>query len=382
MQERWRANQINGRTCYVLKQKLKCLKSDLKEWNKSVFGNLDRNIEMTTKALNKLDLEAESRELTPAEEESRKSLTSLMWQQKKAKESLLCQKSRFKWLQHGDSNSPFFHKRIWGRRVVNTINGLKVDGNWIHEPGRVEEAVQEHFQKLYSEQWSDRPFVNGIQFPQVSLEENVMLIESLSEEEIKSAVWQCDDYKSPGPDGFNFHFIKTFWDTVKQEFVGFISEFHQNGKLVRGSNSSFLTRVPKIASPQQLSHYRPISMIDSMYKVLSKLMENRLSKVLQKLISQSQSGFLPNGNITEGVLIANEVVDEVKRSNSSCIIFKADIEKAFDSVNWEYIFSMMRSMGFGEIWMGWVRECVISTKIAILVNGSPTNEISMNRGLR
>lgn len=150
---------------------------------------------------------------------------------------------------------------------------------------------------------------------------------------------------------------------------------------MRGSNSSFLTLIPKIASPRQLTHYRPISMIGSMYKVLSKLLAKRLSKVLQKLISPTQSRFLPHRNIMEGVLIANELIDEVKRAKSSCLIFKADIEKAFDSVNWDYLFSMMRSLGFGEIWIGWMRECLSTARVAVLFNGSPSNEVTMCRGL-
>lgn len=119
-----------------------------------------------------------------------------------------------------------------------------------------------------------------------------------------------------------------------------------------------------------------------MYKILSKLLANRVSKVLQKVISPTQTRFLPNRNISEGILIANELVDEVKRSNSSCVIFKANIEKAFDSVSWEYLFVMMRNMGFHDIWIGWIRECLRTARIAILVNGSPTNGISMARALR
>lgn len=147
---KWSSYQIFGKAAYVLKEKLKMLKSDLKDWNKQVFGNLDSNIATTTAALNSLDLEAEIRNLLPEEEQQRRSLTALMWQQKKAKESLLHQKSRFQWLKFGDSNTRFFHKCIQGRRAVNGINGLQVNGSWIDEPMQIKAAAQNHFGILYS----------------------------------------------------------------------------------------------------------------------------------------------------------------------------------------------------------------------------------------
>lgn len=123
-------------------------------------------------------------------------------------------------------------------------------------------------------------------------------------------------------------------------------------------------------------------MIGCSYKILSKILAARLSTVLKKVFSPTQTAFLPHRNITEGVLLANEVLDAVKRSGSSCIVFKADIEKAFDSVSWNYLFFMMRKLGFGDIWISWIKECLSSAKIAALVNGSQTNEIEMHRGLR
>lgn len=246
---------------------------------------------------------------------------------------------------------------------------------------RVKEAIQRHFESVFSEPWGNRPTPASIDFKQVSLAENSMLISTFSEEEIKEAVNSCDNYKSPGPDGYNFKFLKCFWDLIKSDFCNFLNEFHSNGRLVKGRNSSFLALITKKSCPQNLKYYRPISMIGCMYKVLSKLLAARLAKVLQKLISPTQSTFLPNRNITESVLIAKELVDDVKRIGSRCIIFKADVEKAFDSVSWNFLFFMMRKMGISEIWIGWIRECLSSTRIAALVNGSSTNEITMHRGL-
>lgn len=114
---------------------------------------------------------------------------------------------------------------------------------------------------------------------QISLQDNFLLISPFTEEEVKAAVWQCDGAKSPGPDGYNFNFIKSFWGILKENITTFLAEFQTHDKLVRGSNTSFLTLIPKIASPQNLTHYMSISIIGSMYKILSKLLANRLSNV-------------------------------------------------------------------------------------------------------
>lgn len=82
-----------------------------------------------------------------------------------------------------------------------------------------------------------------------------------SEEEIRAAVWDSEDQKSPGPNDINFTFTKGFWDILKADFIAFLFEFHVSGKLVKGSNSSFICLVPKKDSPQKVRDYRPISLI-------------------------------------------------------------------------------------------------------------------------
>ncbi|XP_020220498.1 uncharacterized protein LOC109803368 [Cajanus cajan] len=195
-------------------------------------------------------------------------------------------------------------------------------------------------------------------------------------------VWSCDGNKCPGPDGFNLRFIKEFWDTLKEDFVGFFDEFFVNGKLVKGVNNSFITLIPKNDNPQGLGDYRPISLIGSVYKVLTKVLANRMSRVMPTIISGSQSAFVKGRQILDGVLIANEVVEEARRLRRALVCFKVDFEKAYDSVNWEYLWDVMGKMGFGPTWVSWMRECVCLTKSSVLINGSPTEEFNVGRGLR
>ncbi|MCI34932.1 cysteine-rich receptor-like protein kinase, partial [Trifolium medium] len=138
---------------------------------------------------------------------------------------------------------------------------------------------------------------------------------------------------SPGPDGINFGFIKDFWAELRGDVMRFISEFHRNGKLTKGLNSTFIALIPKIDSPQRLNDFRPISLVISLYKILAKVLANRLRLVIGSVISESQTVFLKDRQILDGILIANEVVDEARKSKKELMLFKVDFEKAYDSVD-------------------------------------------------
>ena len=145
------------------------------------------------------------------------------------------------------------------------------------------------------------------------------MVEPFKEEEISSAVWACGSDKSPGPDGFNFRFIKHFWKELKPEFLRFFAEFHVNVVFPKGVNSSFIALIPKIKDPQYISDFRPISLIGCHYKVIAKVLSNRLSKVMIHLLDEMQSAFVKGRQLLHGVLIANEVVEDWKKDHQSSI---------------------------------------------------------------
>ncbi|GKV02363.1 hypothetical protein SLEP1_g14810 [Rubroshorea leprosula] len=112
------------------------------------------------------------------------------------------------------------------------------------------------------------------------------------------------------------------------------------------------------------------------------VLANRIKKVLSKVISGTQFAFLGGRQITDGILILNEVVEEIKKKKVNSFIFKADFEKAYDCVNWNFLDEMMWRLGFGEKWRTWIKECLQTTSVSVLVNGSPTNEFKMEKGIR
>ena len=151
----------------------------------------------------------------------------------------------------------------------------------------IKSVALQFFENRFYEPEPVRPTLDGIQFNRLSYEDSVDLEVSFSAEEIKDIIWNYDGNKSPGTDGFNFNFLKTCWNILKDDILNFVNEFHRGGLLPKAVTSSFLTLIPECDNPQGLSEFRPISLIGCLYKVISKLLASRLSRVIGKLISKS-----------------------------------------------------------------------------------------------
>ncbi|GJX11722.1 putative RNA-directed DNA polymerase, eukaryota, reverse transcriptase zinc-binding domain protein [Tanacetum coccineum] len=152
--------------------------------------------------------------------------------------------------------------------------------------------------------------------------------------------------------------------------------------LPNGCNASFVVLIPKKNDPLSFSDYRPISLIGCVYKVISKLLSSRLARVIDSVVGPNQSAFIEGRQILDGCLIANEIIRMASLENQKLLLFKVDFEKTFDSVNWKFLLSVMRQMGFGLKWRKWIYSCLSSASISVMINGSPSKEFKMERGLR
>ncbi|GKV49125.1 hypothetical protein SLEP1_g55890 [Rubroshorea leprosula] len=162
------------------------------------------------------------------------------------------------------------------------------------------QKIVEHYTSYFKDEEWRRPTLDDIDFNRLSPDSAAMLVDNFTEEEVNKAVWDCGVSKAPGPDGFNFQFIREMWEVLKEDIVGFIQEFHENGKLVRGLNESFIVLIPKKENPLELEDFRPISLIGAMYKILTKILANRLSRVMQEIIGEQQTAFVKDDTILFG----------------------------------------------------------------------------------
>ncbi|GKE04578.1 RNA-directed DNA polymerase, eukaryota, partial [Tanacetum coccineum] len=257
----------------------------------------------------------------------------------------LSQKAKVRWAIEGNKNSKYFHGILNNKRSQLAICGILIDGDWIVDPIEDLERV-------------------------------------ISYDEIKKAVWECGNNKSSGPDGFSFEFIRKFWSLIDNDVVATISEFFASGKFPPGCNSSFIALIPKIQGTKVVKDYRPISLIGSIYKIIAKILANRLCLVMLDLISDVQSTFVSNRQILDGPFILNELLFWCKYKKVNAMIFQVDFEKAFDSVRWDYLDDVLNSFGFGEKWRSWINACLSSSMGSVLVNGNPTSKFHFHKGLK
>ncbi|KAI3797458.1 hypothetical protein L1987_32715 [Smallanthus sonchifolius] len=373
---------VRGRPDFVLSKKMSILKNDIRAWcnrkrkeNEWELGELDKEIGL-------LEKRAEEVGLSELEKEGRITMKKKRLELEHKNKQDLKQKSRIKWLADGDENMAFFHGVINGRKKRNRINGLLINRPWVSDPDMIKMEIFKFFKEKFSDCFPIRPSLENVNLASLSDMDKVNLDADFSEAEIKQAIWRCAGGKAPGPDGLTFDFIRKFWNVLKSKILGFFKCFESRKSITKGCNSSFITLVPKENDPESINDFRPISLIGIMAKAMGKLLALRIQKVVSMLVGNEQTAFIKGRNIFDGHILVNTIQCWAKKSKAKLMLFKVDFAKAFDSLNWNYLNSIMEHMGFGCRWGAWINGYLRSGMSSVLVNGSPTDEFPIEKGVR
>ncbi|XP_071719503.1 uncharacterized protein [Rutidosis leptorrhynchoides] len=309
--------------------KLKAVKNELKAWSKAKFGMLDSEIEFQKQLAHSLEIKVETGNISSHKLDMWKEAHKGWFEKEKNKASMLKQKARVHWALEGDENTKFFHSIIRGNYNRCNICGLTINGVWSDNPEEVKFEAFKHFSRLFEENNDSRPLMEDLNYPVLSSDEANELEHRFTEAEILEAINDYGSTKAPGPDGFNLRFFKKFWDVIKVDLVEVINWFWEKEVISRGCNASFVTLIPKKVDPLGLGDYRSISLIGSYYKVVAKILSNRLRKVIPSLVGVEQSAFIKGRFILDGALIANETVDFVKAKHKKASGLKVNYHKSY-----------------------------------------------------
>ncbi|OMO94467.1 reverse transcriptase [Corchorus capsularis] len=307
---------------------------NVKTWNREHFGNVFYKKQKLLSRLlgaQKALSDQPSQFLIDLDSFLRKELQLVLRQE----ESLWAMKSRVSWLTKGDNNATFFHTSTLVRRKKNKIIKLKDDsGNDVVGADCISH-IANFFLKLYSSE-SDYCEINptkpDFSFNLVDSEfhNSLSVVPSISE--IKKALWSMKPFKTPGPDGLHAGFFQHCWEDVHLSLCKDIQEIFATSSMPDSWKRFLIVLVPKINNPESIRLFRPISLGNTCYKIVTKIVASRIKGTLNDLISPFQGTFLEGGRASDNIILAQEVMHTAKTSKAKdgWMVIKIDLEKAFD----------------------------------------------------
>ncbi|GAU45652.1 hypothetical protein TSUD_400890 [Trifolium subterraneum] len=244
------------------------------------------------------------------------------------------------------------------------------------------EVAKSYFDTLFKPRDGDHDPVLNLIHPRVTDDDNVVLTAPITKVEIQQALFQMHPDKSPGPDEFNPAFYQRFWEQCSDDIFSAASTWLERGYFPISLNETNIYLIPKCDNPTSMKDLRPISLCNVLYKMISKVLANRLKCCLDKCVSQEQSAFVEGRSILDNALIATEVIHALKRKTQGRrgeLALKIDISKAYDKVDWGFFRGVMTKMGFSDVWIRWVMMCVSSVNYSVLMNSDRVGPISPGR---
>ncbi|KAL6576888.1 hypothetical protein OROMI_011164 [Orobanche minor] len=380
VQESWGIHTFS-RGMFKLSEKLVRLKYTPKEWNTHHFGNIFNKIDQAQYAVEVAEKDFDYDPSTSNRSYLNKMNANLTLTLS-MEEDFWKQKANMKWMLEGERNSKFFHNLVKKKRQKNFLHCIRDNGCLITNPEDIQTSAVNYFSNCFAEQM---PILDELEPNLVSKiithEQNDMLCFIPTIDEIRSCVFDMEGDSVAGPDDFGIKFFQFCWDIISSDVFDAVVDFFSGSPMPRAFTMTTISLIPKNNNPQSWKDFRPISLCNSTYKIISKILSKRLANILPSFINSAQSGFVKGRNITDNILTAHEVTHDISQSMTNTII-KLDMEKAYDRINWNFIFQVMTRFGFSVAWVNFIKSCISNCWFSILVNGQSAGFFKSDKGIR
>ena len=291
-------------------------------------------------------------------------------------------RSRIKWYEEGETSSKYFHD-LEKKRCKDKLWTAILDENGVlkHGTENVLKRQIEYYKKLYKEEptsYEKQQFFLSNITKTLSQTSYDYLEEPLSLDEQFFAVKAMKMNKSPGPDGLTSEFYQVFWNVISPIFMEVISYIFEHGELTFSQYQAIISLLYKKGIREDIGNWRPISLLNCDYKIITKVLAHRLKKVVHEMIHEDQRGCIKGRHGFDCLRILEDVIENGV-DEDSCILL-LDQEKAFDRVDKNWMFSVLKQFGFGENFLKWLRILYKNASSAILTNGYISEFFRVGRG--
>ncbi|XP_019435946.1 PREDICTED: uncharacterized protein LOC109342412 [Lupinus angustifolius] len=303
--------QVLGCPMYVLSQKLRNLKKELIIWNQNVFGNIHQivnsakaNVDAIQDSIN--DHGPDSNLLEQENLAQSELLLAL-----EVEEAFWKEKAKINWHSMGDRNTSFFHRITKIRQGTKSLSMLKNGDSILTSKDDIENHVLDYYTNLFASHNSTVPnsLIQEVIPRLVTDSDNSMLTSMPSLAEIKSAVFALNEEGAPGPDGFSGCFYQNFWDIINIEVCNAVMQFFKHSWLMPNINSNSVILIPKTHGADRIEDYRPIALANFQFKIITKVLADRLADIAPRIISNQQRGFIKERQIKDCICLTSEAIN-------------------------------------------------------------------------
>ncbi|KAI3461929.1 hypothetical protein Pfo_018592 [Paulownia fortunei] len=347
------------------------LKKFLKWWNWNVFGDIFDKIKQAQKEVAKAENKFDDTP-TEATQTELNRCTAVLTHALTLEEDFWRQKAACRWIDQGERNSKFFHSLVKKKRARGTIHSITHNGILLTDREDIATSAAEFFQSLFSDD------IDAL------LDDSLDCLERLPTNFCPDSLCSALEYgRNQTCDGFSALFFQHCWDFIQEDVRDAVEDFFSGTPMPRSFTATTLVLIPKTDSPDTWNDFRPISLCNVTNKIITKLLSLRLAKLLPDLIAPSQSGFVQGRLISDNILLAQELIHSIdSRQVQDNVVFKLDMAKAYDRVQWGFLYKVLQKMGFPTYWISYVRHCIENCWFTVLINGVPTGFFKSSRGLR
>jgi hypothetical protein len=299
--------------------------------------------------IDNLKATAEVRSLLPQEIELKSESNAQIAKLLREEELKWYQRSKSQFILEGDANTRYFHGVANGRHRRKLIHSLVQDEGTIKGHENLKSYIMNYYKGLFGSPKEGNFSMDETRtddIPQVSIVENNLLTAPYSEEELKKAVFQMENNKAPGPDGFPAKFYQIFWEVIKMDLLELFSFLHSGQLELFRLNFGEIILLPKVNEAERIQQYRPICLLNVSFKIFTKVATIRLNTVADHVVRPSQTAFMKGRNILDGFAILHEIVHELHSNKLNGVILKIDFENAYDKVKWSFLQQTLRMKGF------------------------------------
>jgi exonuclease III len=294
-------------------------------------------------------------------------------------------RSKAKLLDNQEKPSRYFTKKEKDDANNRFMKTLKTENGEINNLEDIKSEVFDYYSKLYSKEEINpehaEHFVRDL--PQLDQEQSMLCEGLITKEECITAIRKMANDKSPGSDGLPAEFYKQFFCLFAEQFVQFIHYCYKSGELSPSQKHGIITLLCKDPEKTEiLGNWRPISLLNVDYKIISKVLATRLSSVLEHVINLDQTCGVPGRTISDNLHLIRNVIDYVNQKDMECILLSLDQTKAFDRVSHEFMFKALKQYKFGPEFIKWIEILYFDTSSQVLVNGFLTDTFKVKRSVR